>query len=472
MAAPHPGRPVRRRARDPVVVARPAAGRGRPAAQRGHGHPRLRRVRQHGRDRRRADPDGGGQGRRARRSSSASRTSVVIGVVAFSDSGLVGPGADQRPGAGPRRHRRGSQPQRGTSLGQGILASLDAIAAPRTTRRPDYYSQPVARRRRRRRRRSRPGTHTSAVIVLLTDGENNVAPDPLAAAAGRRRPRRPHLHGRASAAPPGTTLELDGFTVHTQLDEATLQQIADRTGGTYFSAADAGRPARRSTTSSTPGSSSEAEQMEVTSLFAGAGVLLLALGGLASAPAGSGGCHDGLIGCRIGGRDELALAGRTRAPPGLAAFVVGLVVLRRRRRPPAVRYSSLSLVRARVARLVAPPAPPAVRAVLLALAAWSSPSPGRSPIVSVPTGQTTIILAIDVSRSMCSTDIPPSRLLAAETAAADVHRAPGRDAPRSASSRSPASPSWSRRRRSDQEVLLDAVASLTTGRRTAVGSAS
>jgi Ca-activated chloride channel family protein len=38
-------------------------------------------------------------------------------------------------------------------------------------------------------------------------------------------------------------------------------------------------------------------------------------------------------------------------------------------------------------------------------------------IVSVATNQTTIILTIDVSRSMCSTDIDPSRLLAAEAAA-------------------------------------------------------
>ena len=38
-------------------------------------------------------------------------------------------------------------------------------------------------------------------------------------------------------------------------------------------------------------------------------------------------------------------------------------------------------------------------------------------VVSVPTNQTTIILAIDVSRSMCSTDIRPNRLAVAKTAA-------------------------------------------------------
>ena len=43
---------------------------------------------------------------------------------------------------------------------------------------------------------------------------------------------------------------------------------------------------------------------------------------------------------------------------------------------------------------------------------------GRPAVVlSVPTNQTTIILAIDVSGSMCSGDISPNRLVAAETAA-------------------------------------------------------
>ena len=72
------------------------------------------------------------------------------------------------------------------------------------------------------------------------------------------------------------------------------------------------------------------------------------------------------------------------------------------------------------------PAPPAVRAVRgRGRAAWSWRSRGRRRSVAVPAGQTTVILAIDVSRSMCATDIEPNRLLAAEAAAAEVHREPG-----------------------------------------------
>ncbi len=90
-------------------------------------------------------------------------------------------------------------------------------------------------------------------------------------------------------------------------------------------------------------------------------------------------------------------------------------------------------------------------------------------IVSVPAGQATILLTMDVSRSMCSTDIPPNRLLAAEAAALDFIQ------------RQPASTQIGivafagfgelvQPPTSDQEILEDAVESLTTGRRTGIGS--
>jgi Ca-activated chloride channel family protein len=90
-------------------------------------------------------------------------------------------------------------------------------------------------------------------------------------------------------------------------------------------------------------------------------------------------------------------------------------------------------------------------------------------IASVPTDQISIILAIDLSRSMCSTDILPSRIEAAEAAAlsfikqqkastqigivafsgfAEMIQAPT----------------------TDPELLVAAVNSLMTGRRTAIGS--
>src|SRR4029077_1399311 len=128
-------------------------------------------------------------------------------------------------------------PGHGTSLGQGILASLNALAQAESDTPPDYYSSrsfapspsPSA---------VPPGSHGSAVIVLLSDGENNESPDPIAAAqtAANEGVRIDTVGvGRAG----GDTVDLNGFKVHTQLDAATLQQVAQITDGTYYSAGDA-----------------------------------------------------------------------------------------------------------------------------------------------------------------------------------------------------------------------------------------
>ena len=71
------------------------------------------------------------------------------------------------------------------------------------------------------------------MIVLMTDGENTVPPDPFAAAQDAK-DRGVRIDTVGIGSPGGTTLEVEGFKVHTQLDEATLQQIADMTDGTYY----------------------------------------------------------------------------------------------------------------------------------------------------------------------------------------------------------------------------------------------
>lgn len=103
---------------------------------------------------------------------------------------------------------------------------------------------------------------------------------------------------------------------------------------------------------------------------------------------------------------------------GLVPLIVAayLWMLRRRRRF-AVRFSSLSLVR------VALPRPSRLRRhgpfalFVLALTSLIIALARPVSIVSVPTTQATILLAIDVSRSMCAMDILPSRLEAAKSAA-------------------------------------------------------
>ncbi len=103
---------------------------------------------------------------------------------------------------------------------------------------------------------------------------------------------------------------------------------------------------------------------------------------------------------------------------GLVPLIVAayIWILRRRRRF-AVRYSSLALVRAALPRQSRLRRHLPFALFLLALVSLIIALGRPVAIVSVPTDQTTILLAIDVSGSMRSADIPPSRLEAAQAAA-------------------------------------------------------
>jgi Ca-activated chloride channel family protein len=89
----------------------------------------------------------------------------------------------------------------------------------------------------------------------------------------------------------------------------------------------------------------------------------------------------------------------------------------RRKRKQAVRFSDVALVRAAV------PARSRWRrhvpvALFLASIAGLAVATARPQIsVKVPLGRTSIILALDVSRSMCATDVQPNRLAVAQEAA-------------------------------------------------------
>jgi Ca-activated chloride channel family protein len=153
----------------------------------------------------------------------------------------------------------------------------------------------------------------------------------------------------------------------------------------------------------------------------------------------------------------------------LPALIAARIWILRRRRS-GVRYSSLSLVRDALPR--SSPMRRHLPFALLALALASLIIAMARPvsIVSLPAGRTTVILAMDVSRSMCAEDIPPNRLLAAEAAAASFIERQGSTtqigivafAGFAEVVQVPTT---------DQEVLFDVVESLTTGRRTAIGTA-
>ena len=161
---------------------------------------------------------------------------VVIGVVAFSDAGLAvqEPTSDQ---AAVEAAIARMAPARGTSLGAGILATLQAIDKARAGTPRSYYSNqtpaptatpaPVP-----------PGSDAATMIVVLSDGENTDRPDPMSAAqAAADRGIRVVTLGVGTAQ--GATLDLDGFKIQTKLDASTLQAIADTTAGTYLPADDA-----------------------------------------------------------------------------------------------------------------------------------------------------------------------------------------------------------------------------------------
>jgi Ca-activated chloride channel family protein len=151
-------------------------------------------------------------------------------------------------------------------------------------------------------------------------------------------------------------------------------------------------------------------------------------------------------------------------PIALAVYVWSL----RRRRPATVVYSSLELVR------VAAPRSSRIRRhipfalMLAAMGALVVAMARPVMVLAVPTDRTTIILTIDVSGSMCSTDIPPTRLQAAEAAAASFISG-------KASSAQIGIVAFSTYAQviqtptSDRNLLMSALDSLATGRRTAVG---
>jgi Ca-activated chloride channel homolog len=151
-------------------------------------------------------------------------------------------------------------------------------------------------------------------------------------------------------------------------------------------------------------------------------------------------------------------------------IIIGVYILMvRRRRRFAVRYSSLALVRA------AQPQHSWMRRhlpfalFLLALASLLVALGRPGAIVSVPTNQTAIILTMDVSGSMRSMDIQPNRLVAAEKAALAFIQNQKATAQIGIVAFSGFAEEI-QQPTTDQEALQAAVLSLTTGRATAIGS--
>lgn len=224
-------------------------------------------------------------------------SSIKIGVVAFSDGSLVTqqPTSDR---AAVLASIKRLNPQGGTSLGQGIYASLQAISGkslnlnlpglaggapgaaapdtvvPDTTPATDPANPDAA---------TGSGIDNvdigyfgSAAIVLLSDGENTGELDPAALAklsstAGVK------IYTVGIGSPNETVVKLDGFQFATQLNEPALRDIAKLTDGKYFKAGSAASLAKIYKSIDLQWKR-EPQFQEVTSLVAAAGAILLTIG--------------------------------------------------------------------------------------------------------------------------------------------------------------------------------------------------
>jgi Ca-activated chloride channel family protein len=162
----------------------------------------------------------------------------------------------------------------------------------------------------------------------------------------------------------------------------------------------------------------------------------------------------------------LVLLALLAVPVLVAAYVWQL----RRRRRLAVRHSSIALIKAAAPRRRAwrRHVPFALVVGALAVLAVGAARPQVS--TEVPISESAIILALDVSGSMCSTDVPPNRLSAAQAAVRDFVQA--QDSGTSVGlvlfsgfAQVAVAPT------TDRAPLLRAIDSLTTGRGTTIGAA-
>jgi Ca-activated chloride channel homolog len=152
-------------------------------------------------------------------------------------------------------------------------------------------------------------------------------------------------------------------------------------------------------------------------------------------------------------------------------IVAGVVwLLRRRRRRRAVRVTSIALVQAAL-----PPRTRWTRLIptLLLLLGFATLGVGAArpqATVPVPSNSTTIVLALDISGSMCSTDVEPNRLTVAQEAAVSFIESQDGETKIGlvafagvAGLQVPPT--------TDKDVLIEAIENFTTARGTAIGSA-
>lgn len=201
-------------------------------------------------------------------------STIMIGVVAFGNGGLiVQPPTNVQADILDTIDRL--SPQGGTSLGQGIFTALNAIAGQPITvdeaalesGQLDPDALPIE-------------DYSSAVVLLLTDGENTEPPEPLevaqlAAEAGVR------IYPVGIGSAEGAILEIDGFSIVSQLNQTALEEIASLTNGFYYHAEDE-ESLREIYKNIDLQLTIQGEKMEITSIIAAVSSIFFLVGGALS----------------------------------------------------------------------------------------------------------------------------------------------------------------------------------------------
>jgi Ca-activated chloride channel homolog len=179
-----------------------------------------------------------------------------VGLVSFSSTASVNAPLT-RDEAAVARAIDGLRASGGTAIGDGLNRALDELA---------------------RRPTDEGGQQAPALVVLLSDGESSSGSSPDdAAARAKAAGVRVHTVGIGQR---GGHARVNG-RVPVRLDEATMQNIADQTGGDYFYAGQAGELERIYADLGSQVSWVE-ERTEVTSLVSALGTLFVVGGALAS----------------------------------------------------------------------------------------------------------------------------------------------------------------------------------------------
>lgn len=175
---------------------------------------------------------------------------VQVGLVSYSDNAfVVQPPTNDKDALISAINRLNWQ--RGTAIGRGLVASLEAIAEKQGQPSEINLSQDDPNNPNGSGNGNGSGSgsnsttppptpmpkgqYQNAIIVLMSDGENNQWPEPVdIAKIAADRGIRVYTVGIGTAE--GAIVRIQGRAIRTRLDEQTLQTIAQMTDGVYYNA--------------------------------------------------------------------------------------------------------------------------------------------------------------------------------------------------------------------------------------------